>query len=196
LIATWTTKIELYCSQPSLIYWAVSTSEDYLRRLNGPDIKALLKGKQSPWVNSSRDPYATILGVLPTNAEKKKIDTNYSKGPFNEDNMTYYANIELSQQLRASSRYSIVHFCENDFQVMSMFYDIENWTIQDNGSRDIEIFLLLDVQKPPTSEQKAQVTCEVSKILGSKTNDFRVISEEGISCEESKTIFGKGDYLD
>ena len=158
--------------------------------MTGNDIKTLINGKQSPWVNSSRDPYATILGVLPTNPQTKKIDTKYNKA-VPENTQTFYANIELNTQLRASARYSIVHFCENDFQVMSMFYDIENWTVQDNGSRDLEIFLLLDANSAPTSEQKALVTCEFSKILGSKTNDLRVISEEGISCEESKKLFGK-----
>ena len=175
----WRAAVTLYCSQPSTVFWLAGVSDEYMKKITIDDIKNHL-GKSSLKINSTRDVYYRIHGFSEKTFPK-------SLRLSDESVITVHSvDIVLDNYLKANSRYSVIHFCENEYGVVSELNLSANseWDVQENQARDI--FLGIWLESAPKLFQKLNLACAVAELLkGSPSIKERVISDVGVNCADS-----------
>jgi hypothetical protein len=154
-------------------------SDEYLKKSTDIEIKRSL-GNSNIYINSTRDIYYRIHGVSENTSPRIVRHSDESLITVHE------TEIVLDKYLKAKSKYSVIHFCENQYGVVSDLNMSANseWEVQDNESRDILIGIWL--KSAPKLTEKLNLACVVAELLGgSVAIKERVVSDVGISCGES-----------
>jgi len=161
--------INLGCSQPGLIYFALG-------------LKVSVVGTSIGTIRNKTENALTRVSKLDVNDENYKI---YGYITYTQANVA--RTVSLAGVLKAGDNYTLISYCMNQLNVVSNNTGSVTWIQPDNGGKTVAVQMIFK-NADISAAQKLEIACGLSRFFA--IPPARVRTDEGAACNVLRNLQG------